>query len=229
MGAVQGAGATVAIVAPVLHRPHRIAQLLDDIDKGTPVGKWRLVVVVDNDDEHSIEAAAAAGVEWVADWRHTPTYASKINLGAEVTCEPWLFTAADDLHFHRGWLTAALDVAGNTGAKVIGTNDLVNHAVIAGQHSTHTLVARDYIDDPGACVDGPGTVMHAGYRHEYCDDELVGTAKARGVWAPAKHSIVEHRHWSTKARPRDIVDAIVRASRAESRATFEARRHLWAA
>jgi hypothetical protein len=37
-------------------------------------------------------------------------------------------------------------------------------------------------------------VCHEGYRHWFVDDEIVWTAKQRGVWAFAAGSIVEHLH-----------------------------------
>lgn len=212
----------VAVLVPVLGRPHRVAELLADLDAATPAGSWQAVFIVDPDDHATIEACAAAGADWIADWSACPTYASKINTGAAATCTPWVLTAADDVHFHPGWLDAGLEVA-ETGALVIGTNDLLNQAVIAGRHSTHTLVARSYIDDPGACVDGPGLVMHPNYPHEYCDDELVVTAQRRRVWAHAPRCIVEHRHHSNGGRPHDWVDVKAKAGRAVSRQMFHDR------
>ena len=220
----------MAIIVPVLGRPHRVGPLLYDIDSGTPE-PHRTVFVCDPDDHATIQACAFEGADWICDWADEPTYATKIDLGYQGTVEPWIFTAADDLHFHRGWLTEALRGAELTGAKVIGTADMANAKVMAGEHSTHTLIERAYCDDPGACVDGPRTVLHPGYLHEYCDDELIGTAKARGVWAHASGSVVEHMHHRRTdggaTMPNDDTYRKGIASRRINAALYAERRPLW--
>ncbi len=64
----------------------------------------------------------------------------------------------------------------------------------AGEHATHLLIRRSYIDEHGASWDGPKLVCHEGYRHNYVDDEIVMAAKTRGQWAMALGSFVEHLH-----------------------------------
>jgi hypothetical protein len=95
--------------------------------------------------------------------------------------------------FHPGWLDQAQHAA-RDGADVVGTNDLHNPLVTAGEHATHLLVRRAYIDEQGASWDGPGTVAHEGYAHWFVDNELVAAAKQRDTWAAAPHSKVEHLH-----------------------------------
>jgi hypothetical protein len=58
--------------------------------------------------------------------------------------------------------------------------------------STHTLISREYAARP--TIDGKPGPLFEGYRHEYVDDELRGTAIKRGVWAHAADAIVEHLH-----------------------------------
>jgi len=65
---------------------------------------------------------------------------------------------------------------------------------MAGDHATHMLIRRSYIEEQGASWDGPGIVCHEGYRHWYVDDEIVTAAKLRGEWAMALGSFVEHLH-----------------------------------
>jgi hypothetical protein len=65
---------------------------------------------------------------------------------------------------------------------------------MAGDHATHLLISRDYVEKVGAGWDGPGVVCHEGYRHWFVDDEIVTAAKQRGQWAHAGMSIVEHLH-----------------------------------
>jgi hypothetical protein len=107
---------------------------------------------------------------------------------------PWIFITGDDVRFHPGWLDHAQHIAALTGAHVVGTNDWGNPRVMAGEHGTHLLIRRSYIEEQGASWDGPGVVCHEGYRHNYVDDEIVTVAKQRGVWVSAPGSVVEHFH-----------------------------------
>lgn len=121
------------------------------------------------------------------------TFAQRINTGYKATDEPWLFVTGDDVLFHKNWLINAQLIASRT-AHVVGTNDLTNPRVLAGEHATHMLIRRTYADEVGASWDGPGNVCHEGYRHWFVDDEIVTAAKLRGVWAMALSSRVEHFH-----------------------------------
>lgn len=161
----------------------------------------------------------------VVDWPGgTPgDYASKINAGYRASTEPWLFTGADDLHFHAGWLVNALRCRPS---QVIGTNDLGNERVISGRHSTHTLVARTYADNYGT-VDERNKVLHEGYPHEFVDDELVATAKWRGVWAFAADAVVEHLHPDYGKAPYDEMYRAQGERMAVGRKTFRKRQRLW--
>jgi hypothetical protein len=116
-----------------------------------------------------------------------------MNHGYANTDEPWVFITGDDVTFHPGWLDHAQTVAGDE-LHVIGTNDLGNPRVTSGEHATHMLIRRSYVDEVGASWDGPKNVCHEGYRHWYVDDEIVAAAKQRGVWAMALGSVVEHFH-----------------------------------
>jgi hypothetical protein len=135
------------------------------------------------------------------------TFAEKVNFGYRSTAEPWLFLVGSDVVFHPGWLAAALVVAEQTGARVVGTNDRGNSAVMAGEHATHMLISRDYVDTDGASWDGPGVVCHEGYHHCYVDNEIVAVAKQRRTWASARDSVVEHLHPAFgKAAPDDVYE-----------------------
>lgn len=126
--------------------------------------------------------------------REMGSFAEKVNRGFEISDEPWLFLVGDDVRFHKGWLDQAMEVARTTGKHVIGTNDLGNPAVLAGEHATHMLISREYVEIEGASWDGPGVVCHEGYRHWFVDNEIVTAAKMRDEWAPCLASHVEHMH-----------------------------------
>lgn len=144
-----------------------------------------------------IQAAAKLNPDRVvlADWQvGRGDFARKIELGYRETTQPWIFQGATDITFGEHWDEHALRCAQLTGAKVVGTNDKANPLVKRGRHSTHTLIARDYIDDLGASWDGPGTVFSTAYDHQYVDNELLELAKYRGVWTFCKNAVVPHHH-----------------------------------
>lgn len=180
----------VAVVVPVLRRPDNAAPFMRSLRAST--GLATAYAVADDDDPETAEAWAAAGAQViVGDAR---TFARKVNLGYAKTREPWLFLTGDDVKFHPGWLDHAQHVADVLGASVVGTQDLGNPRVLAGDHATHLLVRRSYVDEVGASWGGPGVVAHEGYRHNFVDNEMVDAAKARGVWQMAMGSVVEHLH-----------------------------------
>ncbi len=183
----------LAIIVPVLGRPNNAAPLAESITANTTVAH-RIVWVVSPGDDLQRQACLDHGDVIETTWDPgRGDFARKVNLAYRLTDEPWIFQAADDLRFHPGWDTAAMEVA-ESGARVIGTNDLHNPVVKAGTHSTHTFIHRTYIDDPGASLDGPGSVFSEAYSHQNVDNELVAVAKARGEWAFSHESLVEHRH-----------------------------------
>lgn len=185
----------VAVLIPSYGRPGSVGKVLTSLLQSTPArGElWEAYIVIEADDEPTRTAADLAGFPVVVNQR-ARCYAGAINAGYLATAEPLLFAGADDLDFHGGWLPTALAVLDDPDVMVVGTNDLGHGAVLAGTHATHYLLRRSYCDQPGACVDGPGTVLHEGYSHNFTDDELVDTAKARGVFRPCLASVVEHLH-----------------------------------
>lgn len=118
----------------------------------------------------------------------------KVNAGYRATDTPWMLMVGDDVRFRPGWLDHAQHIARAYKANVIGTNDLANRRVMAGEHATHPMIRRDYIEEVGASWDGPGVVCHQGYRHWFCDDEIVAAARQRETFQTALGSIVEHVH-----------------------------------
>lgn len=217
----------IVIVIPVLRRPHRAQMVYNSILKSTPEGKSRILFVATPGDEAEIEACKATGADVrILNRRVMPgDYARKINTAYIESDEPLIFLGADDLEFHTGWYEAILPYV-EQGFGVIGTNDLGNHRVIAGTHSTHSVVTREYADQYGT-ADRPNKILHEGYVHEYVDDELVETAKYRGKWAFAKDSIVEHLHPLWNKAPTDELYDAQHSRMRQSRALFRARRRLW--
>lgn len=193
----------VAIIVPVAQRDNSELFLTSLADSLTPRQREqvRAYVMADLDDGDTFIAwlkAATLYPELQAD-RHTylrsmGSFAEKVNRGFEISTEPWVLLVGDDVQFHRGWLDQVMATAADTGAAVVGTNDLGNPAVLAGAHATHMLISREYIEKRGASLDGPGIVCHEGYRHWYVDNEIVELARKRGVWAPCLAAHIEHLH-----------------------------------
>ena len=216
----------IAILVPVLRRPHRVAPTMGSVAAATTV-PHRLLFIASPGEDAEVDALERAGADFVVvDWEPGPgDYARKINHGYRLTEEPYLFTGADDLAFHPRWAEEALArMTGRVG--VVGTNDLGNPRVMRGLHSTHSLVRRAYADERGT-VDGPGAIYHEGYPHEYVDNELVGTAKHRRAWAFARRSFVEHLHPNWGKAPSDESYAAEPERIHLSRQVYESRRHLW--
>jgi len=146
-------------------------------------------------------------------------------ISLEPDAAPWVFVVGDDVGFRPGWLDHAQFVAHAFGAAVIGTNDLGNPRVMRGEHATHMLLARSYIDALGASWDdvGPGKVCFEGYGHWYVDDEIITAAKQRGQFQMAIGSLVEHMHPLFGKADGDDVYAKGIESAEQDRKIFEAR------
>lgn len=190
-------GVTIDVVIPMLGRAKQVEEtvlnVLETMEEGIDL---RLTFVASESDTEVVEALRWSGEEHIVlpGEPAAGDYARKINVGFEATDGKWLLLGASDLRFHPGWASAALEIGDQYDAGVVGTNDLGNPLVIRGGHATHPLVRRGYINRYGGGWDGPGVVYHEGYHHQYVDTEMVTVAQARGRWAFAHGSIVEHLH-----------------------------------
>lgn len=182
-----------AVIVPVMRRPQNAAPFMESLRAST--GLATVYAVVQEGDDDTSAAWVQAGAVVIGVDEDVTTFAQKVNAGYEMTptSEPWLFLVGDDVRFHAGWLDHAQAVAGDQ-FDVVGTNDLVNPRVTSGEHATHMLIRRSYIDEHGASWDGPKVVCHEGYRHWFVDNEIVAAAQQRQVWAMALGSRVEHLH-----------------------------------
>jgi glycosyltransferase involved in cell wall biosynthesis len=209
----------VAVIVPVLRRPQNAEPFMRSLRAST--GLATVYAVADDDDPETAEAWAAAGAEVIiGDAR---TFARKVNLGYAKTGQPWLFLTGDDVSFKPGWLDHAQHVADTFKADVVGTNDLGNPRVMAGEHSCHLLIRRSYVDGVGASWEGPGVVAAEAYHHWYVDDEIVTAAKQRGVWQMALGSVVEHNHPLWGKAEDDEVYKLGQAHAEDDRATWASR------
>lgn len=214
--------ASVAILVPMLGRPHLVPRLLDSIAAATP-GRHRVLFVCTPGDS-AVRAVRDNGREWIEVPYAPGDYARKINAGVRHTDEPLIFTGAIDLRFEPGWLERACAHI-TEGVGVVGTNDLGNARVLAGEHSTHSLVTREYA--ARGTIDEPDKLLHEGYPHEFVDDEFIETARYRNAFAFAADSVVEHLHPLWGKAPTDATyDAHAQRMR-RGRLVYQRRRHLW--
>lgn len=193
--------ADVAILIPSLGRSERLRSLVANIVETTPP-VHRIVFVLDPEDEYSWDAVTTliSDNPSIRALECDGTYPEKINAAVKATTQPWMLLTADDVRFHAGWWEAAIDKA-KKGVGVIGTNDLHNPAVQRGEYATQMLVARWYAEK--GTIDEPGKVFCEGYHHNCIDIELCETAQARGAYAHAHDSVIEHRHFTFGFAERD--------------------------
>jgi hypothetical protein len=215
----QPATERVDVIIPALHRPQNVKTLMESLNAttGLALARW----VIEPDDEEEWETICAT-YNWTVT-REAGTFAHKVNTVYKETTAPWIMLVGDDVRFRPGWLDQALDVAQRWNADVVGTNDLLNPRVRRGEHATHMLIRRSYIDEIGASWDGPGIVCHEGYGHWFVDDEIVQAAKMRGKFQAALGSHVEHVHPMNGITPDDEVYAKGRATAEADQRVFKRR------
>jgi hypothetical protein len=190
----------VDVIVPVLHRPQNVKPFMDSLRASTGLATaWFVVEAGDEAEEGEVRANGGQ----VLSSPDAHTFAEKVNFAYRETSieppswragAPWVLLVGDDVRFRPGWLDHAQDVARRYKADVVGTNDLANPRVARGEHATHPMIRRSYIDEHGASWDGPGVVCHEGYHHWHVDDEIVLAAKQRGTFQAALGSQVEHLH-----------------------------------
>lgn len=194
----------VAVLCPVLDRPENVQPLVESFLNTTEPGEATLYFIHEEDDEEEHAAILRARnsipnrAKDIGRFEtSTHTFAEKLNVGLKHSDEPWVLCIGDDVRFHDGWLEQAKKLS--TEFDVIGTNDSLpgrvrNRKVANGSHADHFFVRRAYVEEHGACLDGPGVLAPECYRHWYVDREIVSLARARGVFTPCLDSVVEHLH-----------------------------------
>lgn len=215
---------SVAILVPVLDRPHRIEPLLDNIEATTPED---VQVVFATSDNATINECNRLGAWQSID--DGDTWPNRINRLFRETDDPFVFLCADDVTFHPGWLPPLLAAQDDILLEhfyapfggVTVPNDLHN------PRGTLALVARSYIDERSGCMDEPGVVVHSGYAHNWADTELFETAKHRNRFRYVTESVVEHLHPCAGKGVEDPTYAKGFASFHSDQAIFRSRRHLW--
>jgi glycosyltransferase involved in cell wall biosynthesis len=219
----------LAILVPVLGRPHRVGPFLDAVEATTP-GCPAVLFLADGGDDAEIEAIedeedAHPGIHVLLNLEGGG-YAEKINRGVVVTQAPWIFTAADDLEPQPGWLEATHHRGAPVDLPIVfGLNDLIPRRRRRTEHATHFLMSRVYAELPA--IDDSEGPMFTGYGHEKVDDELIATARHRGAYVYAPDSHVKHLHPDVGTADWDETYEKGRATRVADRELFYEREHLW--
>jgi glycosyltransferase involved in cell wall biosynthesis len=212
----------IDILVPVRDRPQNVKPLIESIRENTETAH-RVVFLVHPDDRDEIFALHEAEAIFIRSPEHS--YAYKINLGVKLTKAEFVFLGADDLRFHPGWDVAAIDRFDETQKPVIGTNDLGNATVMAGKHTTHSLVHHSYFEQ-GTATD-PDCLLHEGYIHNWVDTEFVETAMKRKAFVFCAESKVEHLHPFWHKGENDHIYELGRQGYGLDRRLYLKRRRFW--
>jgi hypothetical protein len=224
----------IAVLLPLAGRPEHARPFMQSLKASTGLATVYGIVDMANQDLGETWQAEGARIVWVdaspegrAKWAaeqgytqpwawddpaadRPSTFSEKLNRGVLATREPWMLVVGSDSAFRPGWWDHAHHVATTYKASVIGTNDLGNPRVMAGEHATHPILSRTYIEDQGGSFDRPGQLAHEGYWHWFTDDEIVAAAKQRGAWQPALGCVIEHLHPAWGKAADDPVYALTR-------------------
>lgn len=214
----------LVVLIPTLGRPHLIEKVADSIFDTV---KDPTILFLTTPEDIEVKLAIKSLSLWQVDvpTRERGDYARKVNVGYRITSEPLIFLGATDLVFHKGWYEEATKHLSDS-IHVVGTNDLGNPRVLLGEHSTHTLLTREYADKYGT-ADEKGKILHEGYLHEYVDDEFIETAKSRNAFYMAMKSKVEHFHPAWGKAKSDPSYAAVSERLYQGYRHYKRRRHLW--
>jgi hypothetical protein len=217
---------SIVVLLPVLNRPKQAARVVQSLYDS--FADARPLFLCSPGDKREIDACQATGAETliVPFPRKKGDFQRKINFGLHHSHEEWLLIGADDLHFHLRWDAEALKIVRSTSCAVIGTNDLGNTNVMQGRLATHPLVRRDYAIEQGT-IDEPGKILHEGYWHNWCDQELTETAQSRGQFAFAPRSHVEHLHYLWGKAEMDSTYTLGLECYEQDRLLLRYRRRLW--
>jgi len=225
----------LSILVPVLRRPQNVEPLIESVFDATEGVLFEIVFITSRHDIAE-QAAVVQAAERLGPVVQILTmapaqvgdYGKKINHAYQHTTSPWLFLGADDLSFRPGWFDHAKTAAICNQKRVVGTQDFGNRRVMSGEHATHSLVHRSYVDERGT-IDEPGKVLHEGYIHCFVDDEFIATAKHRDEFVFAWDSHVEHMHpdWGKASAQGDVAYSLSRRSMGKGRALYARRQRLW--
>lgn len=208
----------IDVYIPSWGRADKLNNYYKHIKETTPDS--RVVYIVEDNDEFSKKAMC----DVLVINKRSRTYAGAINSAWDELHSPIFFCGADDLVFYKDWSQIALKEMVNP-IMVVGTNDLHNPEVLAGEHATHYLINGDYINK-GQSVDGE-PVLPECYSHNYTDREFIGIAKFNKVFKECLESKVEHLHYTFGLSANDNTYRKTRLRVNQDMDLYEQRRSKW--
>jgi len=214
----------LGIYLPTYGRAGKLQQVADNIKESTN-SEYKLYWGVEAHDRESILAAKDTKAEVIINTGN-PSYSDALQEIYENSDEEIFFWANDDFLFLKDWDVAPLKkLEENPQIMVLGVHDGNPNT----RYSTISFIRRKYIEEQSGVVDMPNRVLYP-YKHNYVDDELTGTAKARGVWDLCEAPCIQHQHHSFKFLgdfPHDDTYAKNDKGLAEDSQTYNERTHLW--
>lgn len=215
---------SLCVLVPVLNRPQNVAPLVESWWRSETPG-YLLFVCSSDDDEEQREVSRHQATAQVGSWTavRATTWPAKIaECFGGIPGSDWWLLCADDVTFEPGWWDAT-ERFRRSHVQVIGTNDGANpRCSVSGVHTTHPLVHRSF-----RAMGHPSSPVWPGYHHWFVDDELVWTAKARGVWAWCEDARITHHHpYFDDSVPWDDTYALGEAKRDEDAALWRERAQL---
>lgn len=171
-----------SILIPSLNRPQLLRGLIENIHRVTPEPHALFFTV---SDPESAVILTDLGEPYLFDAADPDRrYVTRMNkMVHQLPPAGTVFFGSDDVLFHEGWLSEALEVM-RTGFAVVVGDDLRN------PNGTMALMRTDWLDR--AVFDSPGDAFHGGYIHNFADTEQFATAAAANQYARAPRSRVEH-------------------------------------
>ncbi|MBA3678786.1 hypothetical protein H0W80_01135 [Candidatus Saccharibacteria bacterium] len=214
----------LGIYIPTFGRAGKLQQVADNIKEATN-SEYKLYWGVEAHDRESILAAKDTGAEAIVNTGN-PCYSDALQEIYENSDEDIFFWANDDFLFLKDWDVAPLKkLEENPQVMVLGVHDGNPNT----KYHSISIIRRKYIEEQSGVVDMPNRVLYP-YLHNYVDDELANTAKARGVWDFCETPCIHHQHhsftWLGDFK-HDATYAKNDATFTEDSRTYNERIHLW--
>ena len=191
---------TVAVLIPSVGRPAQLAERVGSllVRRPLPAVYLEVVLAIPMSDTASLAAAARLSMGpmpyatrlHIALRRPDTTAVEGWNVAyryIESICAPdWFVLGADDLVWPEGWLEAALCIAAETGAQVIGLGD---DNVNLDDFSAHYMASRLWCEEQLG-----GNIAPPEYAAWWFDREVSQRAQKMGLYAPCWNAHLQHTH-----------------------------------
>src|SRR5258706_95302 len=151
---------TLAIMLPTYKRPHRLAEVAQNI-KDTTKNSYTLYFGVEPDDKASQEAVVAMGYQVVLN-RYPMGYSGTIQSIYESSDEPLMVHINDDFEFLPNWDEHPIAMFETPQVMVVGVPQHESDKT----YSAICFIRRKYIEEQSGVIDMPNRVFYP-YGHNY--------------------------------------------------------------